>query len=165
MKYCPKCGNKLSIEYVNDKEIMTCVCGFIHWDNWVYVSSVSICYNDQNDILMVKMKRTHEGKWTFPGGYRELNETLEQACIRECKEETGYDIGHLTLYKTYTKDDSRLVWIVYKAKILSGSFIPNDEVSTVRFFKPDNLPLLHELRGPLTEKLVEDLKNEALYGH
>lgn len=30
--------------------------------------------------------------WNFPGGGMEENETPEQACIRETKEETGFDI-------------------------------------------------------------------------
>ena len=44
-------------------------------------------------MLMVK-DRVDRGDivWNYPGGAIEENETPEQACIREVKEETGYDI-------------------------------------------------------------------------
>lgn len=46
-----------------------------------------------NRVLMVKQfVQRGDIVWNFPGGKIEGNETPEQACIREVKEETGYDI-------------------------------------------------------------------------
>lgn len=46
-----------------------------------------------NKVLMVK-QYVERGDivWNFPGGGIEQFETPEQACIREVKEETGYEI-------------------------------------------------------------------------
>jgi len=39
-----------------------------------------------------KEARNEKGKWEFPGGSVEFNETLENALIREVREEYGFDI-------------------------------------------------------------------------
>jgi 8-oxo-dGTP diphosphatase len=41
-------------------------------------------------VLMVKRSDApHKGLWTLPGGHLEFGEELEQAAVRETKEETG----------------------------------------------------------------------------
>lgn len=46
------------------------------------------------DILLIKRKNEpYKGCWALPGGYMEINETLEDAVKREVKEETGIDIN------------------------------------------------------------------------
>ncbi|XXM70788.1 NUDIX hydrolase [Lysinibacillus sphaericus] len=59
----------------------------------------------QNKILMVKQYvQRGDIVWNYPGGSIEEGETPEQACIREVKEETGYDIKIVRLlFKNSTK--------------------------------------------------------------
>lgn len=54
------------------------------------VSRVVIIENDK--VLLVKHQIGDDSAWIFPGGRVEENETTVDAAIRECKEETGYDI-------------------------------------------------------------------------
>jgi nucleoside triphosphatase len=51
-------------------------------------------FNPTGDLLLVKSHKW-PGKYVVPGGHVELGETLEEAAIREAKEETGLDIHHL----------------------------------------------------------------------
>ena len=48
-------------------------------------------FNKANELLLVKSHKW-PGKYVVPGGHVELGERLEQAAIREAKEETGLDI-------------------------------------------------------------------------
>lgn len=53
----------------------------------------TVIFNDQNEILLIKRKKKPEANhWSIPGGKVDWFETLEEAVIREIKEETGLDI-------------------------------------------------------------------------
>lgn len=162
MNFCPRCGTKLSDIIIDNSCVKQCNnCMYIDWNNWIYISAVVVAYNNHNEVIMVKLKGKEKGKITFPGGYRNIGETLEQAAVREFYEETGIKINHLDLYKTYTKDEQRLVWIVYKTKIKDPIvFCDNDEVSEILFVSKRNPIDSKDFRGFLTEKLYLDIINE-----
>ena len=55
---------------------------------------IGLLYNNTNAIL-IALRPPHvaePGIWEFPGGKVELNETLENALIREYREEIGIEI-------------------------------------------------------------------------
>ncbi|MFJ7827330.1 NUDIX hydrolase [Psychrobacillus sp. NPDC096623] len=53
--------------------------------------AAGICINEQQDVLMVLQAAPGEDKkWTVPSGTLEEGETLEECCIREFNEETGF---------------------------------------------------------------------------
>ena len=51
--------------------------------------------NEKNEVLISfrKNKKEYDGYWEYPGGKVEENETLEQAIIREIKEEIDLEIS------------------------------------------------------------------------
>ena len=52
--------------------------------------SAAICINEQREVLMVNSFGSEE--WAVPSGGIEEGESPEECCIREVKEETGYDV-------------------------------------------------------------------------
>ncbi|MUV38808.1 Glycerol-1-phosphatase [Lentibacillus sp. JNUCC-1] len=52
--------------------------------------SAAVCFNENGELLMVRAFGSDE--WAVPSGGIEEGETPECCCIREVKEETGYDV-------------------------------------------------------------------------
>ncbi|MEY8350569.1 NUDIX hydrolase [Bacillus cereus] len=58
-----------------------------------WIGSAAICLNEKNEILMVLQGKKKEAKrWSVPSGGQEEGETLEECCVREVWEETGYRV-------------------------------------------------------------------------
>jgi 8-oxo-dGTP diphosphatase len=83
--------------------------------------------------------RDYRDDWTFPKGKVESGEHILAAAVREVREETGFaiELGVPLPTQTYkiegrTKDSH--YWF---AKLLSGTFVPNDEVNEIAWLTFD----------------------------
>lgn len=66
-----------------------------------------ILHGETEGIVLVKRKYNPEkGKWALPGGHLEFGESLEEAVVREVKEETNLNLGEYEQFKAYS-DPSR----------------------------------------------------------
>ena len=91
-KFCPKCGSSHFVE--NNFKSKRCeACGFVYYFN-PSSSTIAIIINS-NDELLVATRAHAPAKGTFdlPGGFVDMNETGEEAVIREVKEETGLHVS------------------------------------------------------------------------
>lgn len=104
--------------------------------------TVDIIIEIQGGIILIKRKNPPYG-WALPGGFVDYGEALEDAAIREAKEETGLDITLILQFHTYSDPhrDSRFHTIstVYIAKA-DGIPKGGDDALEARVFNKDNLP-------------------------
>jgi len=57
--------------------------------------------NGQEGIILIKRKNPPHG-WALPGGFVDYGESLEEAAVREAKEETSLDVKLISQFHTYS---------------------------------------------------------------
>jgi 8-oxo-dGTP diphosphatase len=57
------------------------------------LGSYAVIVDERDRVLLALWNEAAEPMWTLPGGGVELQETVEEAAVREVREETGYDVA------------------------------------------------------------------------
>ena len=83
-----------------------------------------------------------KGKWALPSGFIEIDETPEEACLRELEEETGLNgriRGLLGVFNQKSFLYKNVLIIGYEVQA-TGTICPGSDSSEAVFFSPENLP-------------------------
>ncbi len=106
-------------------------------------------------ILLIQRKNPPFG-WALPGGFVDYGESLEEAAVREAREETSLDVHLVRQFHTYSAPDRdprlHTISTVYIARA-KGRPRARDDAKAIGLFTPENLP------RPLAfdhEKILED---------
>lgn len=104
--------------------------------------TVDVIIEVEGGIILIRRKNPPLG-WAIPGGFVDYGETLEDAIIREAKEETGLDIELIRQFHTYSdpKRDPRhhTISTVYVARA-SGKPEAGDDAKEIGIFTKNTLP-------------------------
>ena len=126
---CPHCG-KQTVRYRNP------------------VPTVDIIIQVKEKIVLIERKNPPHG-WALPGGFVQMDESLEEAALRELKEETG--LGEAYLEQLYTYGDpqrdprGRVITVAYFALIPTDAPLQaasGSDARDVAWFPVDRLPPL-----------------------
>ncbi|MBQ9072759.1 MAG: NUDIX domain-containing protein [Bacilli bacterium] len=67
-----------------------------------HIGAYGLIINDNKILLIKKKGGPYDGKLDLPGGTIEFNESIEEALIRELKEEVGIEITDYKLFDVVT---------------------------------------------------------------
>ncbi|WP_318614364.1 NUDIX hydrolase [Sporosarcina sp. YIM B06819] len=90
----------------------------------VDVAYVLLVDEHEKNVLLVKNKGPGASYYTLPGGAVEQGETLEEAAIREVKEETGLDVqlgGIFSVGEAFFKERGHhAIFFTFTGRIIGG---------------------------------------------
>lgn len=119
-------------------------------------------------VVLPLVRRTrdpHEGQWALPGGWLEVDESLDAAASRTLAETTGLAPSYLEqLYAFGAVDRSptRVVSIVYWA-LLRSDEITDGSVENVEWFDATDLPRLAFDHNEIVDYALWRLRNKVGY--
>ncbi len=120
-KFCPQCAEPLT----QPKGCPSC--------EWVLyldpkVSVVVLATDEGGRLLYVR--RNHEPamyQWAWPSGFVDAGERVEDAAVREVREETGVEVEIEDLLGVWSATGDQVVVIGFRARAVGGALRPGSE--------------------------------------
>jgi len=114
--------------------------------------------DDQQYVLLIERKHPpFEGMWALPGGFLDMDETLEEAALRELQEETGITGVKLEQFHTFSTVNRdprhRTITTVFIGNADEKTVSPEagDDAAKADWFAMDKLPPLAFDHGKVLE--------------
>lgn len=98
-------------------------------------------------LLVCRGNEPYKGCWALPGGFLEMDETLEECARRELKEETGLETAErfeeLKSFSTVDRDPrGRTITVAFLAVVPPCEVKGSDDAAEARWFALGELPEL-----------------------
>jgi ADP-ribose pyrophosphatase YjhB (NUDIX family) len=151
-RFCPRCGQPAEVKF--PRQIACSHCGYSAYYNPKPVACAIPVDDEGRVILLRRAFDPGRGLWTFPGGFVDLGESVEEAAHRETDEELRMAIELGPLVGVYSRADDRVVLIVYRALAI-GQPRTTPEAVEVRSFALSEIPW-EELAFWSTELALRD---------
>jgi 8-oxo-dGTP diphosphatase len=105
--------------------------------------TVDIIIEQEKGIVLI-LRRNEPQQWAIPGGFCDYGESLEQAAVREAREETGLTVELIEQFHTYSdpRRDPRQhnITTVYIARAIGGTPQAQDDAQEIGVFTEADLP-------------------------
>jgi 8-oxo-dGTP diphosphatase len=152
MLYCQRCGGVTEEREHDGRDRPVCTdCGAVTYLDPKLAVAVVIARAGKLLLGLRGQHTTSPGKWSFPAGYVERGERVEDAAVRETREEVGLDVTLGPLLGLYSRTGETVVLAVYLAAAAIGDPVAADDLDAVGWFPPDCLP---ELAFPHDAQIV-----------
>ncbi len=94
---------------------------------------------ENESIILIKRKNwPFKDYWAIPGGFVELGETLENAVIREAKEETSLDVEPIKIISIYSDPNrdprGHVITAAFFCKKLGGTMKADSDAKAIKIF-------------------------------
>ena len=97
-------------------------------------------------LLVQRGVEPYKGRWAFPGGFLQMDESAEEGALRELREETGLSGAFIRQFHTFSAPDrdprERVITIAFYALVRIEEVTGGDDAADARWFALDEVPQL-----------------------
>ncbi len=142
MKYCSHCGASVALKIPPGDNLPRFVCdgcGTVHYQNPNVVVGCVPVWGDK--VLLCKRAiEPRSGYWTIPAGFLENRETLQEAAIRETREEAmaAVDLGPLLAIVNVAHASQ--IHIMFRARLVEERFGAGEETLETALYSETDIP-------------------------
>jgi len=120
-----------------------------------YLAVSAAVFRDGRVLIVRRARPPAHGLYTLPGGGVELGETLEQAVVREIREETALEIEPVALVgfrQAIARDaagrvERHFVILPFAARFIGGKISLNEELAAADWLAPEAIAGLKTTEG------------------
>lgn len=123
----------------NMERSVCAACGFVDYQNPKIVTG-SVAVWERKILLCKRAIEPRKGFWTLPAGYMELNESAEEAAIREAWEEACARLEIDRLLAVYSVPRISQVQLMFRARLITPDIAAGPESEAVALYDWDNIP-------------------------
>jgi ADP-ribose pyrophosphatase YjhB (NUDIX family) len=117
-------------------------------------------FNEKEQLLLCEHTYRRLHPWGLPGGDLKYGEDPAEGIKREILEETGLLVKDVRLLLVENSTEIHHITLTYLCIIAQGSFVPNEEVSSIRFFETNALPDFFKEHQETVTKCLAILNSE-----
>ncbi len=151
-KYCGVCGSKTYLHTDISKKCPQ--CGKEIWPQ--LSTAIIVLIRKEDKVLLVRAKNFRGDYFGLVAGFVETGETLEEAVIREVKEETNLKIKNLKYFGSQPWPYPLGLMVGFNAEYESGEIIlQTSELQDGRWFTKDNMPQIPD-KLSIARRLIDN---------
>lgn len=152
-RYCGVCGGMMKFHTDISKRCEH--CGKEVWPQVAPAVIVRITRGD-DEILMARGRNFRGDFYGLIAGFVETGETLEEAVVREVREETGLEVKNIRYFASQPWPYPSGLMVGFTAEYAGGTIhVQREELKNVAWFHRDHLPTLPE-KLSIARWLVDD---------
>ncbi len=157
-QFCGVCGGPMKLHTAISKRCSN--CGKEVWPQVAPAIIVRIT-RGSDEVLMARARNFRGDFYGLIAGFVETGETLEEAVVREVKEETGLEVTNIRYFYSQPWPYPSGLMVGFTADYAGGQIhIQHEELQNVAWFHRDRLPKLPE-KLSIARRLIDDWTGEA----
>jgi NAD+ diphosphatase len=152
-RFCGRCATPT--ERVDHERAMRCPsCGLLAFPRLAPAAIVVV--ERGRELLLARGVAFPPGLFSAIAGFVEPGETLEQAVVREVKEEVGVDVADVTYVASQPWPFPHSLMLGFRARWVGGDVVPEPtEIAETGWFPVDALPTVPP-RISIARRLIDD---------